>query len=115
VANGNLASSAGPDDYREQSVVISSGRRRIPAVKQREILENVLATIRARGVTFPIRPHDPLGADGLGLDSVAVAETLLDCEERFGVALSDLLSGAQLDVRTLVEAISDRVQPSLVS
>jgi acyl carrier protein len=34
-----------------------------------------------------------LGGDGLGLDSIAVAEVLIDCEQRFGIEVADLLGG----------------------
>ena len=51
-----------------------------------------------------------LGTGGLGLDSVAVVELLISCEERFGVALAaTLLDGPPLDVGTLVAQI-DRAQ-----
>lgn len=37
----------------------------------------------------------PLGTDGLGLDSIAIAEVLLECEVRFGVPLSHLLEAGE--------------------
>jgi acyl carrier protein len=43
-----------------------------------------------------------LGAEGLGLDSIAIAEVLLDCEHRFGVSVISLLEGEPLTVRRLV-------------
>jgi acyl carrier protein len=45
----------------------------------------------------------PLGAGGLGLDSIAAVELLLACERRFGVPLAaDLLAGPPLTVGRLV-------------
>jgi acyl carrier protein len=41
--------------------------------------------------------------ESLGLDSIAIAETLLDCERRFGVSAAGLLDGEPLTVRALVE------------
>ncbi|HEX7150497.1 MAG TPA: acyl carrier protein [Thermoanaerobaculia bacterium] len=49
----------------------------------------------------------PLGSAGLGLDSVAVAELLLDVEQRFGVTVTDLLSSDTLTMRRLMA----RVEP----
>ena len=44
----------------------------------------------------------PLGAEGLGLDSIAIAEVLLDCERHFGVRLAaDLLDGVPITARRI--------------
>jgi acyl carrier protein len=43
-----------------------------------------------------------LGAGGLGLDSIAMVELLLDCERRFGGRAAELLEGAPLTVGRLV-------------
>jgi acyl carrier protein len=43
-----------------------------------------------------------LGAEGLGLDSIAIAEVLLDCEHRFGVSVISLLEGEPLTLTRLV-------------
>ncbi len=44
-----------------------------------------------------------LGAGGLGLDSIALVELLLDCERRFGLAgVAELLAGPPLTVGLLV-------------
>lgn len=40
----------------------------------------------------------PLGSDGLGLDSIAIAEVLLACERRFEARLTDLLDGPPITV-----------------
>jgi acyl carrier protein len=58
----------------------------------REILRN-------RGVRAEaIDPATPLGGDGLGLDSIAIAEVLLDCEMRLVGHLADRLA-ERLDAR----------------
>ena len=43
-----------------------------------------------------------LGAGGLGLDSIAMVELLLDCEASFGGRSTDLLAGAPLTVGRLL-------------
>ena len=46
----------------------------------------------------------PLGSGGLGLDSIALVELLVDCERRFGMpAATTLLAGEPLTVGRLVE------------
>ncbi len=47
-------------------------------------------------------PDVTLGADGLGLDSIAIAEVLLDCQQRFGISVTSLLEGEPLTLRLLV-------------
>jgi hypothetical protein len=56
--------------------------------------------------TSPL-PHDlPLGAGGLGLDSIALAELVLECEERFGLAsAAEILAGPPLTVGGLAAAL----------
>lgn len=44
----------------------------------------------------------PLGADGLGLDSIAIAEVLLDCQQRFGLSVTELLEREPLTLRKLI-------------
>lgn len=52
--------------------------------------------------------HDlRLGAGGLGLDSIAMVELLLDCEERFGVRAAELLEGAPLTVGILLARVRE--------
>jgi acyl carrier protein len=43
-----------------------------------------------------------LGAGGLGLDSIAMVELLLDCEQRFGIHAAELLEGPPLTVGRLI-------------
>jgi acyl carrier protein len=53
--------------------------------------EIVLQIVRAHVSAGRIGDDDPLGADGLGLDSIAIAEVLLECEVRLGAPVSELL------------------------
>lgn len=71
------------------------------------VAEEVRKLVRERA--FMVRgdadlPDDrPLGAGGFGLDSIALAELLLDCERRFGTAGStDLLAVESLTLGDLV-------------
>jgi acyl carrier protein len=50
----------------------------------------------------PAEQHLPLGGDGLGLDSIALAEVLLECEEQFGISAMSLLNGETLTMARLV-------------
>ena len=43
-----------------------------------------------------------LGSGGLGLDSISIAEVLLDCQQRFGVNMTALLESEPLTLRKLV-------------
>jgi acyl carrier protein len=53
----------------------------------------------ARELTGDLR----LGTGGLGLDSIALVELLLDCERRLGLAnVAELLAGPPLTVGLLV-------------
>jgi acyl carrier protein len=49
--------------------------------------------------------HEPLGGDGLGLDSIAIAEALLECERQFGVRLTDLLDGAPVTIARIAQRV----------
>ncbi len=53
----------------------------------------------------------PLGGDGIGLDSIAIAEVLIDCESRFGVEIADLLGGEPVTIRRIVERLGAAVAP----
>ncbi len=79
-------------------------------------IPNLLSTERAAAVRDILTAHGahvdgnldvPLGADGLGLDSIAIAEVLLVCETRFGVSAVELLAGPPLTVRRLIAAIGE--------
>jgi len=52
----------------------------------------------------------PLGTGGLGFDSIALAELLLECEARFGLATAaELLAGPPLTVGRLVAHVRGAV------
>lgn len=65
----------------------------------RRLVREFVPSWSARGV----EDDSPIGAAGLGLDSVAIVELLVACEERFGLAFpDDLLDARPLTVGTLV-------------
>jgi acyl carrier protein len=52
----------------------------------------------------------PLGAGGLGLDSIGMVQLLLQCEERFHVAIAgELLAGEPLTMGRLAAHIRSRL------
>ena len=53
----------------------------------------------------------PLGGDGIGLDSIAIAEVLIDCESRFGVEIADLLGGEPVTIRRIVQRLGAAAAP----
>ncbi|MEA2600259.1 MAG: hypothetical protein QOF89_1251 [Acidobacteriota bacterium] len=71
-----------------------------------DIEEAVLDLLRSRaplawGGALPDELR--LGTGGLGLDSIAMVELLLDCERRFGITVAaELLEGAPLTVGRLI-------------
>jgi acyl carrier protein len=72
-----------------------------------DLAASVLDLLRARsplaGGDAGLADDLPLGAGGLGLDSIALAELLLECEARFGLATTaELLAGPPLTVGLLV-------------
>ncbi len=49
-----------------------------------------------------------LGSEGAGLDSIAMVELLLDCEQRFAITISDqILADGSLTLGGLVQAVLD--------
>lgn len=75
------------------------------------IVERVHAILRARNPHADLHPQLLLGADGLGLDSIALVEVLLECEEALGVTIaSELLAATPLTIAALVDALRARVQ-----
>ena len=71
------------------------------------IEEEVRDLVRSRAPLARERADLPaelrLGAGGLGLDSISLAELLLDCQRRFDIpAPIELLEGAPLTVGRLV-------------
>jgi acyl carrier protein len=72
--------------------------------------KGVHAILRARNGRVELRPDLPLGADGVGLDSIALVEVLLECEETFGVVIAaEILAGSPLTVGSLIEQLQARV------
>jgi acyl carrier protein len=72
--------------------------------------DEVRALLRSRALLAPESAELPedlrLGAGGLGLDSISLAEILLDCERRFGIPpLIELLEGPPLTVGRLLSAV----------
>jgi acyl carrier protein len=75
-----------------------------------QIEAGVHAILRARNRHVELRPGLPLGADGVGLDSIALVEVLLECEETFGIVIAaEVLAGAPLTVGSLIEQLQERV------
>jgi hypothetical protein len=67
------------------------------------IVQDIVRSRASRIVAGGPLPGDVvLGADGLGLDSIAIAEVLLECEHRFGVNAIALLEGEPLTLTRLV-------------
>lgn len=69
--------------------------------------DDVRALILAH-VETPLAADDlaadlPLGEQGVGLDSIAIVELLLEGEERWGVPVLDLIEGPPLRVGDVVE------------
>jgi len=72
--------------------------------------ERVHAILRARNRHVELSPDLPLGSGGLGLDSVAMVEVLLECEEALGVAVAtDVLGAPSLTVGSLIDALRARI------
>ena len=80
----------------------------MPAVLTIETL--VRDIVRARTPHAVLSDDAPLGSDGLGLDSISMAEVLLDCEERFGVDVTALLEGEPLTLRHLIAHVTAQLQ-----
>lgn len=73
-----------------------------PAAIEREILD----ILGKRHSSVPLTAETSLGADGMGLDSIAIVEVLLECEEHFGVLLaSDMLSAEGITIGWLTERV----------
>jgi acyl carrier protein len=72
--------------------------------------DEVRDLLRARAPLARSRADLPddlrLGSGGLGLDSIALVELLLDCEQRFGIPRpAGLLAGEPLTVGLLVDHV----------
>ncbi|MGZ7040339.1 MAG: phosphopantetheine-binding protein [Thermoanaerobaculia bacterium] len=70
------------------------------------VSEQVHVILRAHVGGVELRPDLPLGGSGLGLDSIALVEVLVDCEKEFGVTIADeILDQPSFTVGFLVERI----------
>jgi acyl carrier protein len=79
-------------------------------MRSETIGEGVHAILQARNRHVVLRPDLPLGADGVGLDSIALVEVLLECEETFGIVIAaEVLAGSALTVGSLIEQLQARV------
>jgi acyl carrier protein len=75
------------------------------------VAEGVHDILHARNGHIELSPDLSLGASGVGLDSIAIVEVLLECEELFGVAIAgDALALPSLTVGSLIEVLQVRVQ-----
>ena len=87
-------------------------RARLPAVTSIDVSGQVHAILSARQRGVELRPEMSLGSGGLGLDSIALVEVLLECEDRFGVSIAaEMLEQPSLTVGLLVERIEALVPP----
>jgi acyl carrier protein len=69
---------------------------------------SALRELVAARVARPVDAADddlPLGGNGLGLDSIAIAELLLEIEQQFGVTVTDLLAGEAITMRALLARV----------
>jgi acyl carrier protein len=71
-----------------------------------EVLAGVYAILEAHNHGVELHADTPLGSGGLGLDSIALVEVLLECEDRFGVEVAaEALAQSALTVGLLLETI----------
>jgi acyl carrier protein len=75
-------------------------------VTANETIDAVYAILSGRNPEVELRPDLPLGEGGLNLDSIALVEVLLDCEDQLGVTVAaEMLGQSNLTVGWLVERI----------
>ena len=73
-----------------------------------QIVRDIVRARASRAVsTHELAPDVLLGSEGLGLDSISIAEVLLDCQQRFGVNMIALLEGEPLTVGRLVAHVEE--------
>ena len=73
-----------------------------PSPSVTAVVSSLLAARAARAIASDdFTSEVALGADGLGLDSIAIAEVLLQCEEQFGIDALALLQKQPFTVRCL--------------
>ncbi len=71
-----------------------------------DVARGVYAILNARNPGIELHTDTPLGSGGLGLDSIALVEVLLECEDRFGVAIAaEALAHSPLTVGSLLDKI----------
>lgn len=66
--------------------------------------------VRARAPHSELSDDATFGADGLGLDSISMAEVLLECQDRFGVDVHALLEGEPLTLRRLIAHVTAQLE-----
>jgi acyl carrier protein len=75
-------------------------------VRSDEVREEVYAILRVRNADVALENGTALGEGGVNLDSIALVEVLLECEDRFGVSVAaELLDRPSLTVGILVQRI----------
>jgi acyl carrier protein len=80
------------------------------------IVRDIVRARASRAVTDATLPGNlTLGAEGLGLDSIAIAELLLDCEQRFGVSVISLLEGEPLTLTRLIAHLKEALQQESIA
>jgi acyl carrier protein len=83
----------------------------LPAIAA-EVRQIIKARMPSSQQTLELRDDRELGEGGVGLDSIALFEVLLECEKRWGVAVTDTLYDQRpLTVGKLVAHLS-RPQPA---
>ena len=66
--------------------------------------------VRARAPHAHLSDDATFGSDGLGLDSISMAEVLLDCEERLGVDVTGLLEHEPLTLGHLIAHVTEQLE-----
>ena len=68
--------------------------------------ETIRQILRERGHDAAAGADRPLGANGIGLDSISLVELLLEIDARFGVALAEsLLQDDALTIGAIARAV----------
>jgi len=76
--------------------------------REAELVRQLVRSLAPSWTIQNVNYHTPIGPSGLGLDSVAIVELLVACEERFGVAFPDqLLDVHPLTIGTLVRHLDE--------
>lgn len=77
------------------------------AVSRIEALVREIVRKRAAHAPDLLTPDTTLGSGGIGLDSISLAEVLLDCQQKFNVSVTSLLEGEPLTLRRLVAHLEE--------